>query len=151
MTDDKIRNYPKITKNLPPPTRPISFICVKFSDEFQHNIVTSESIHDNLNEFIVVDNRSDIFFQTLGQAMYTGIIQAKNDLLVIVHEDVVLQPGWQAMFEKSLKELEQHDPDLLVVGLVGWDKDKNLVGHKSDPHRFRNTFGDKSLLDSALR
>jgi len=146
LTDEpKKRIYPKIAKDLPSPTRPISFICVKYSNEFQYNILTSECIHDDLNEFIVVDNRSDIFFNTLGQAINAGIVQARNDLLVIVHEDVVLLPGWQAMFEKSLTELEKHDPEWLVVGLVGWDENNELIGHHSDPHGFWNTIGEKSF------
>jgi len=143
--EEKIRIYPKIKAGLPSPIRPISFICVKYSDEFQYNIATSECIHYDLNEFIVVDNQSDVFFNTLGQAINAGISQARNDLLVIVHEDVVLLPGWQAMFEKSLTDLEQHDSDWLVVGLVGWNENNKLRGHLSDPHAFYNTLGEKSF------
>lgn len=143
------RKYPKIQTGIRQPTRPISFICVKYSDEFRYNIITSQCVHDDLNEFIVVDNRSDIFFQTLGQAINAGIAQARHDLLVIVHEDVVLRPGWHEMFEESLTALEQHDPDWLLVGVVGWDENERLVGHCSDPHGFWNTFGAKPFVRAA--
>jgi len=142
----KTRRYPKISVGIPEPTRPISFICVKYSNYFQHNILTSECIHDDLNEFIVVDNRSNIFYQTLGEAINAGIAQAHHDLLVIVHEDIVLLPGWQGMFEKSLTALEQHDPDWLVAGLVGWDKNGRFVGHVSGPTGLRNAFHDELFV-----
>jgi hypothetical protein len=143
------RKYPTIPTNLEQPHRPVSFICVKYSDEFHHNISTSECVLDALNEFIVVDNRSNIFFQTFGQAVNAGIAQARHDLLVIVHEDVVLLPGWQAMFEQSLTRLEKHDPDWQVVGVVGWDEQGRLIGHSSDPHDFRNTFREEPFVKAA--
>ena len=112
------RIYPQIAKNIPAPKRPISFICVKFSNDFEYKILTSNCIHDDLNEFIVIDNRSDVFYNTLSQAINAGISLAKNDLLVIVHEDIVLLPGWQAMFEKSLSDLEVYDPQWALIGIA---------------------------------
>jgi len=143
------RHYPIIPANLQAATWPISFICVKYSDEFDHNILVSECIHDEMNEFIVVDNRSNVFFETLGQAINHGISQARNELIVFVHEDVVLLPGWHAMFEQSLAALARHDPDWQVLGAVGWDENGRLIGHSSDPHGYRNTFRDQNFLPAA--
>jgi hypothetical protein len=134
------RLYPVIPDDLPSPQRSISFICVKYSDEFHHNILLSECTQSDLNQFIVVDNSCNINFLTLGQAINAGIERALHDLLVIVHEDVVLLPRWQSMFEHALRKLDQDDPRWLVAGVVGWDEEGRVRGHYSDPHRFKNTF-----------
>lgn len=88
-----------------------------------------------------------MFFTTLGQAINAGIDKAINDLLVIVHEDVVLLPGWQEQLELSLENLETFDPQWLVAGSVGWDVNGKMEGHLSDPHLYRNTLIDKSFSE----
>ncbi len=142
-----MREYPKIPSNIANPKRPISFICVKFCSEFEHNIAKSECVHDGLNEFIVIDNTANLFYSTLGQAINAGIKQATHDLLVIVHEDVVLLPGWQSLFEQSLNALEAVDPEWLVAGVVGWDVSGVMQGHLSDPHSYRNSLLDRSFAE----
>jgi hypothetical protein len=139
--------YPKIPSNIANPKRPFSFICVKFCSEFEHNIAKSECVHNDLNEFIVIDNTANLFYSTLGQAINAGIKQATHDLLVIVHEDVVLLPGWQSLFEQSLNALEAVDPEWLVAGVVGWDAKGDFQGHLSDPHSYRNSLLDNSFAE----
>lgn len=129
------------------PHRPISFVCVRFCDEFEHNIQKSDCVHDPFNQFIIVDNTQNLFFETLGQAINSGITQAIHDLIVVVHEDVLLLPGWQPALENSLDELEKHDPDWGLVGAVGWTETKQSRGHWSDPHNFHNTFTDQNFSE----
>jgi hypothetical protein len=143
------RIYPQINSDLPKPTLPISFICVKYSNDFLYNIDASQCVHDDLNEFIVIDNQSDIYFQTLGQAINEGIAKAHNDLVVIVHEDIFFAPGWQAMFEKSLLELEKEITNWLLIGLVGVNREGKTTGHCSDPHKYYNSFSNKSFIKVA--
>ena len=143
----QLREYPKIPHNLANPIRPVSFICVKFSDEFEHNISQSECVHDALNEFIVIDNTANLFYPTLGQAICAGISQAQYELLVVVHEDVLLLPGWQSMFEQSLGALEAADPEWLLAGIVGWDSNDEMQGHSSDPHSYRNLLLDRPFAE----
>ncbi len=134
------REYPKIEEALTKAVRPISFVCVRFSDEYDHNLATCDVVHDPMNQFILVDNSQNLHFPTLGAAIRHGIAQAKHDLIAVVHEDVVLPDRWQDRFEASLTRLERYDPNWLLLGAVGW-QGKNLVkGHWSDPHKFRNTF-----------
>jgi hypothetical protein len=139
-----MRKYPIFLDNLVPAHRPISIITIKFSNDFYHNINISECVHDSLNEFIVIDNTHNIFFPTLGQAINAGIEKASHDLMVIVHEDVVLLPKWQAQFEHSLAALESHTQNWLVLGVVGWNQEGKFRGHLSDPHSYRNSL--KNLL-----
>lgn len=139
------RQYPKMPKDLPEPVRPISFVCIRFSDEFEHNILQSECIHDELNQFIVVDNRLNLYYPTLAQAINAGIEQAVHDLIVVVHEDVLLLPEWQSTFEKSLADLETVDNNWMVLGVVGWNQQHRIVGRCSDPNRYHNPGWSKSF------
>lgn len=141
------RTYPILPDGLPAPRRPISFVCVQFCQEYRHNILTSEAVQDPMNQFIHVDNRQNLFFDTLGAAICHGVAQAKHDLLVVVHEDVVLPKNWQARFEASLAELEAQDPDWALLGAVGWGADRKHRGHWSDPHIYSNTFAQKNFAE----
>ena len=116
---------------------------MRFSDEINHNLLKSPCVHDKCNQLIIVDNTSNVFFRSLGEAVNHGIDQAVHDLIAIVHEDVLLLPGWQKLFDKSLAELEIHDPDWGLIGSVGWDSNGITAGHYSDPHRYENKFSEK--------
>ena len=133
------RDYPVLRSDLPEPTRPISFVCVRFSDEFRHNIKTSRCISREINQFITIDNRKNLIFDTLGSAINEGIARARHDLIAVVHEDVVLPDHWQAQFEHALTALERDDPDWFLLGAAGWTESKDFLGHLSDPHGYRNT------------
>lgn len=139
------RIYPEIEAEIHYSKVPISFVCVRFSDEFEHNIVKSQCVHDPLNELIVVDNRQNLYFDTLGQAINHGLAQATNELIVVVHEDVFLLPGWQSKLEKSLHGLATHDPDWGLAGAVGCRADGELVGHWSDPLFYCNTLAEQDF------
>lgn len=141
------RTYPTLPDGLPAPRRPISFVCVQFCQEYRYNIRTSEAVQDPMNQFIHVDNRQNLFFDTLGAAICHGVARAKHDLVVVVHEDVVLPKNWQARFEASLAELETQDPDWALLGAVGWGKDHKHRGHWSDPHTYNNTFEQENFAE----
>ena len=136
------RRYPVIPTITAPATLPVSFVIVRFSDEYLHNFLKSECAHDPLNEVIEIDNTSNLYFDNLSQAILAGLDRAHNDIIVVVHEDVLLPQGWQPHFEQSLRQLEEHDPSWGVLGSVGWNEVGQFVGHWSDPHQFKNTFLD---------
>ena len=136
------RRYPVIPAVAAPATLPVSFVIVRFSDEYLHNFLKSECAHDPLNEVIEIDNTSNLYFDNLSQAILAGLDRAHNDIIVVVHEDVLLPQGWQPHFEQSLRQLEEHDPSWGVLGSVGWNEVGQFVGHWSDPHQFKNTFLD---------
>lgn len=133
------RSYPEFEIFDTPLTRQISFVTVQFCDELQHNLLTSPAVNDPNNQLVIVDNRQNMFFNNLSQAMINGIQQAKHDLIIVIHEDVVLREGWQHQFEQSLDALEQHDPNWGVVGAAGSWENRQAVCHVSDPHSYRNT------------
>jgi hypothetical protein len=131
------RQYPSFTVPDLEPIRQISFVCVRFSNEFTHNLASSECITWPQNELIVVDNTQNLYFPNLGAALNSGIDRAQHDLVALIHEDVLLQDGWQQRFEQSLEELEERHPDWGLLGSVGWKNldQTNVVGHWSDPNR----------------
>ncbi|MEE2778745.1 MAG: sulfotransferase [Acidobacteriota bacterium] len=139
------RQYPKIHPAGSDASRPISFVTVRFSDDYLHNILRSECVHDALNELITIDNRKNLFFDNLGQAINAGLERARNELIAVVHEDVLLPTGWQQRLERSLSELEGSDPDWGLLGSVGWDARNDLIGHWSDPYVYRNTFSERDF------
>lgn len=138
MTDQ--RQYPVCAIDGEPAQRPMSFVVVRFSSEFEHNFEPSRCAGNPLNEVIVVDNTANLFFDNLSSAIRHGIERATNELVAVVHEDVHLVDGWQRQFERSLRTLEAHDPRWGMVGSVGWDRDNQSFGHWSDPFRYRNDF-----------
>lgn len=139
------REYPILPTGSAPPTRPISFVVVHFSDDYFQNILRSECIRNPLNEVITIDNRNNLFYDNLGQAMNAGLDRARHDLVAVVHEDVLLPDGWQQKFESSLMELEEFDPDWGLLGPAGWNEQDTLVGHWSDPRQFSDTLGARSF------
>jgi len=137
------RKYPQ----LPPPTnqpqKPISFVVVRFSDDYLHNILKSECLKNPINELLTVDNTRNLYHDNLTTAMAVGISKARHELIAVVHEDVLLPDGWQSWFEITLEALEIVDPNWGVLGAVGWTNDNEVFGHWSDPHRYVNTFSGK--------
>ncbi|CAA0110915.1 Uncharacterised protein [Halioglobus japonicus] len=134
------RRYPDLIKIAEKPARPISFVVIRFSDEYYHNFLQSESAHDSLNEVIEIDNTSNLHYDNLSRAIIAGLDKAQNDIIAVIHEDVLLPDGWQSQFEHSLRQLEVHDPAWGMLGSVGWNSDGAFIGHWSDPHQFKNTF-----------
>lgn len=124
----------------PSPTLPISFVVVRFSDEYYTNFARSEAAACPINEIVVVDNTSNLFFDNLTSAMAYGIAKAKNRIIAVVHEDVLLPNGWQNKFEKSLFQLDQFDPLWMLLGSVGWTEAGEIVGHWRDPRNYLNSF-----------
>lgn len=138
------RIYPELPVTEFQPTRPISFVVVRFSDEYHHNFLRSECITDPINEVIEVDNTGGLYFDNLSQAILSGVDKAQNDLIAVVHEDVLFPQGWQAAFERSLAELEKHDKQWALLGSVGWNEYGQFVGHWSDPQIYQNTFKNEN-------
>ena len=144
----KTRQYPKLTQIIQKPRRPISFIVVKFSDDYLHNIIKSECIDQSINELITVDNTGNLYFDNLTEAIAAGISKSSNELIAVVHEDVLLPDGWQSWFEISLEVLETHDPNWGVLGSVGWTDSNKIFGHWSDPtNGYVNSFGKNKFKE----
>lgn len=79
-------------------------------------------------QFIAVDNRGKLF-PSAGAALNHGARQARNDVVVFVHQDVVLH---------SLVALEEAagvlvaEPGIGIAGAIGIDSRQNIVGRIRD-------------------
>ncbi|WP_225444371.1 sulfotransferase family protein [Pseudomarimonas arenosa] len=111
----------------------------------------SAPITNPLNEVVVVDNRCNLHFDTLSEAILQGVGRAQYELLVIVHEDVLLLPGWQEQFERSLAVLNASDPTWGLLGVAGWTSSGAARGHWSDPHGYSNYFAEGQCFDEVAR
>lgn len=140
------RQYPVLLISGTRPTRPLSFIVVHYCDDYFYNLLRSECVHDPFNQLITIDNRQNLFFDNLSEAINAGLDQARHELVVVVHEDVLLPQGWHEQFEKSLSDLEKVDPQWGMLGAVGWTEQAQLVGHRSDPHAYANTLMDVKFM-----
>ena len=67
------REYPRLSPPVDSPQKPISFVVVRFSNEYLHNILKSECLTNPINELVTVDNASNLYYDNLVEAM-----QAKN-------------------------------------------------------------------------
>lgn len=128
-------------------TRPISFVTVHFSDDLAHNLALSECVRDPRNQLIVVDNRNNLLHATLGAALEHGIAQARHELIALVHEDVLLLPGWQPAAERALAALQAHDPQWAFAAVAGWLADGTPRGHWSDPHGYFDHLHDDAFAE----
>ncbi len=131
------------------PSRSISFVCVRFSDDFLHNLARSPCVSRPGNELLAVENAGNVSFETLSAAIESGVERATGDLIAVVHEDVLLPEGWQLAAERSLDALERHDPSWAIAGVAGWTPDGKIQGHWSDPRVYRNLLGSRPFLEVA--
>jgi hypothetical protein len=122
------------------PQRPLSLVVVHYSDDLTYNLMRSPCVREPINELIVVDNRGNLYYETLSQAIQAGLARVRHELVAVVHEDVLLPAGWQQALERSLQELEGADPEWALVGSVGWREDNSLAGHYSDPSNYSQLF-----------
>lgn len=120
---------------MPPTTilrAPISIVCV-FNDRDVLESCLSRSVSAGRadapqTEFLPVDNRNGEF-PTAGAALNHGARLAHNEVIVFVHQDVVLH---------SLAELERaagilmDDLEIGVIGAVGIDHRRRVVGRMRD-------------------
>jgi len=58
-------------------------------------------------------------FESAAEAYNDAFDKAKNDLMVFVHQDVILPSSWSLELQRSLEQLELSDPTWGVLGCYG--------------------------------
>ncbi len=146
MIKSKERVYPQILNaEKIQPKIPLSFVVIKFSGDYENNFILSECVNNPINQVIKVENHRNIYFNNLSHAIDFGVRQATNEIIIVVHEDVLFPDNWQFRFEQSLTALEKHDKEWGLLGSVGWvfNPNQKLIGHVSDPNGYVNSFVGK--------
>src|SRR5579884_3468757 len=80
-------------------------------------------------------------FKTAGEAFNEGIERAVNDLIVCIHQDVILPINWDVRFLAKRSEVESLGPPVGVVGCWGITSEGERAGHVY--HRDRQLFPRK--------
>lgn len=144
-----VRQLPTLPPLAIDPPEPVSFVTVRFCDEYRHNIARSECVRRHGNELVTVDNRSNLFFPNLGRAINQGLRRARHDLIVVVHEDVLLPRYWEQHLFRALAALEADGQRWGLLGCAGWPAAfghgglDSIVGHWNDPRGHTDRLGER--------
>ncbi|WP_298944425.1 glycosyltransferase [uncultured Microbacterium sp.] len=111
---------------------PVSIVCVYNDPEVLESCL-ARSIRELLDsapatEFLPIDNRNNAF-STAGGALNEGAQRARNDVVVFVHQDVVLHS--LIALERAAAVLLTR-PDIGVAGAVGIDARHHILGRIRD-------------------
>ncbi|WP_404435860.1 glycosyltransferase [Microbacterium aerolatum] len=111
---------------------PVSIVCV-YNDGDVLGSCLRRSIDAQADtapqtELLAVDNRENRF-TTAGAALNHGVREARNDVVVFVHQDVVLH-SLVALEEAAVELLAA--PGIGIMGAVGIDADDRIIGRIRD-------------------
>ena len=68
-------------------------------------------------------------FRCAGEAYTDGLDRALNDIVIFVHQDVVLPANWDRQFCARLEELNTRGVKVGVVGCIGITAEGHAAGH----------------------
>lgn len=114
------------------PRTPVSVVCV-FNDPDVLESCLTRSVDAGLaeapqTELIAIDNRGNPF-TTAGAALNHGARQARNEVVVFVHQDVVLH-SLPALERAAALLMDDHG--IGMIGAVGIDHRRTIVGRMRD-------------------
>jgi arylsulfatase A-like enzyme len=118
---------------------PVTFVvAVNDFEELRNNLQSSPVSRSPAHEWILVDNHENKRYQSISRLYHDACIEARNDLIFFVHQDVLLPDGWEEKLFASLLALEKLDLRWGVIGAVGAlpptpGSSKELRGHWCDP------------------
>ena len=102
----------------------VTFVVNKSGDPsvFEKNFAASPGLHGIPQDRIIVQEG----FSSASLGYNDAIERAKTDLIVFAHQDVYFPRDWLADLNRSLKILDELDPDWGVLG--GWGINRQEVG-----------------------
>jgi len=86
-------------------------------------------------ELIAIDNSDSQY--SAPQALNLGADQAHGAVLVFLHQDVLLPPGWFGRLSQQIQTVEETFGPWGVLGVFGVTSWGKMVGHINDPHGYR--------------
>lgn len=104
-----------------------SVVCLRNNlDVFQRNLGSSKFLQNR--DVVIVENA-----KSAGSGLNWGIMQAVNDLIVMVHQDVWLPDSWEMDFEIALARLDSRRWG--IAGAAGMTENLRLRGWIQDRGR----------------
>jgi len=114
----------------------ISYIC-HYNDEQRLQKCLIESLKSNMKKkdelFLLKDYKSQASAYAYAEK------EAKNDLMVFVHQDTYLPKGWRRNLIRQIKILDTVDKDWGIIGCIGL----KLPIFPSEISKFVGHFGDE--------
>ena len=109
---------------------PISFIVPVGNDAVYGNcLLRSPLFTAECNRYFQYEVIAQRGFTNAALAFNDALTKAKHDLVVVVHQDVMLPVKWAEKFIVQLKQLENSGAKVGVVGCIGSRVDGEMVGH----------------------
>ena len=91
----------------------------------EHNFLASSCLSEpRLHQVLIQEN-----FKSAALAYNDAIDRSENDLMVFVHQDVVLPRPWLSQLERALQYLQVRDPNWGVLGAYGARPDGSESGY----------------------
>lgn len=108
-----------------PNQRTITFVVATYGndDVLRHNFLASTCLRGTHGHQVLIQRD----YSSAAKAFNEAIGNATNDLLVFVHQDIILPDLWLAQLERALAYLERTNPAWGVLGCYGVGHDG--VGH----------------------
>lgn len=101
-------------------------VAVKSRDDvLENNFLASPCFRrPHLHQILIQEN-----FRSAAKAYNDAIDRSSNDLMVFVHQDIILPESWPPQLERALAYLQTDDPNWGVIGSYGETLDDNGRGH----------------------
>jgi hypothetical protein len=100
-------------------------VAVNTTDVFETNFLSSECLRGPHPHEIIVQKG----FGSASKGHNDALDRSRNDLVIFVHQDVILPALWIDQLEKSLDDLEAADPQWGVLGCYGVSRDGQGFGY----------------------
>jgi hypothetical protein len=108
---------------------PITFIVPLGNERIYKDCFLSSPLFTERNSRFTYQILEQRGFKGAAAAFNDGLDKAKYDLVVFLHQDVILPLRWAERFVTQLHELENSGIPVGVVGCIGCQSDGELAGH----------------------
>ncbi|MBF0611039.1 MAG: hypothetical protein G8345_04735 [Magnetococcales bacterium] len=99
-----------------PPVRPMTFVvCSNHPQILRDNLLSSPCLHEgHPHEIWVIEGAA-----SAADGFHQGLHKATHDIVIWVHQDVVLPEGWDRLFQQALEKVRQRWQQVGIIGLYG--------------------------------
>ena len=106
--------------------RTFTFVAaVNNREVLENNLLASSCLREPHGHQILIQEG----FNSAGKAYNDAIDKSRNDIIVFLHQDMILPDAWLEQLENALNVLESEDPDWGVLGCFGKTQNKEGRGY----------------------
>ena len=107
-------------------TDQITFVAaVNDREVLAQNLLASPALSGQHKHQILIQEN----FPSAAKAYNDALQKAENDLVVLIHQDMLLPAAWRSQLDRALRQLEETDPKWGVLGCFGAKANGEHVGH----------------------